>query len=761
MRRIAGLCAVAWLFTAGNAWALDATCADLQAKLDAAAAGDTLTLQSEGGLCPGNYTVPSTSLTLEGEPGAGFQPGALDSGRSLSGGFGDTTIRNLIFRGPSDGRADAGGLSLTGAGALRLEGNTFTGIRHIDYDLDYDGGGARISNDSSSPIAIVANTFGVEGAGNETGGEGGALFVWTGGPIDLDGNAFNSNKAVLNGGGAHILAESAVVARNTFTGNTAGMSGGGLALNTEADDQPARRAASDDTSADQDIIGNRFVGNLAGRNGGGLFAGKIGDLIELAFGATPILRLHDNLYDLNTVAPAGEGSGGGAAFAGVTANSTSERYIRNTVLAASICESDCTSYGGGFSVSFAERHALFTAVNLAVAGNTVGAGGRGGGIGVPVCGECPVVALNLTHATVAGNTVGALGSAAGIFRGGQTVIDRSIVFGNALEGDPEAPESGGYGPLEVRRSDACETPGVPYDSGTVPNTNFCADPMLAGPTRAQGGDVHQTLASPTWDRVESLGDGDVLDDYEGDVRPIFVSSRSATPFDMGADEFNPAEWGVKISATPDSLLLGGFITYTVLVDNNGPGTARDLIVKITLPGPAGRMARVPDGCVGSATVTCSIGSLAAGQRRTLTFAVTPTAVGTVTAVANLTGSSVDLTSDDHADSVTTRVNARPGVIVAPDTAKPARTCKSRREFRIRIRKRRIDPIVSAVVRVNGKLVRTLRGKRLRAPVVLRGLRKGRYRVTIVAERRSGRKIRGTRLYRTCVKKRRSGRVPPL
>jgi hypothetical protein len=85
----------------------------------------------------------------------------------------------------------------------------------------------------------------------------------------------------------------------------------------------------------------------------------------------------------------------------------------------------------------------------------------------------------------------------------------------------------------------------------------------------------------------------------------------------------------------------------------------------------------------------------------------------------------------------------------------ARRCVSRRRFEIRIRRWRGQRIRSARVWVDGKRVRVRRsGGRLRATVVLRGKRRGTYRVRIVAVTRSGRKVRATRTYRTCRPKRR-------
>jgi hypothetical protein len=82
-------------------------------------------------------------------------------------------------------------------------------------------------------------------------------------------------------------------------------------------------------------------------------------------------------------------------------------------------------------------------------------------------------------------------------------------------------------------------------------------------------------------------------------------------------------------------------------------------------------------------------------------------------------------------------------------------CVSRRSFRIRLREPKGDALASAVVFVNGKRVKAVRGERLTARVDLRGLPKGRYKVRIVARTVLGRTMRGTRRYRTCVPSRKS------
>jgi hypothetical protein len=90
------------------------------------------------------------------------------------------------------------------------------------------------------------------------------------------------------------------------------------------------------------------------------------------------------------------------------------------------------------------------------------------------------------------------------------------------------------------------------------------------------------------------------------------------------------------------------------------------------------------------------------------------------------------------------------VVTLPST----RRCASRRNFRIRLKVPRGLTATSADVSVNGRRVQVVRGRRLTAPVDLRSLPKGRFTVKILVKLSDGRRIEGTRRYRTCAPKRR-------
>lgn len=127
------------------------------------------------------------------------------------------------------------------------------------------------------------------------------------------------------------------------------------------------------------------------------------------------------------------------------------------------------------------------------------------------------------------------------------------------------------------------------------------------------------------------------------------------------------------------------------------------------------------------------------------------------------GSSSDV-SDECVDSdlVSPLAAAAPTVkTIATLPSQGARRCLSRRSFRIRLKEPAGDALKTARVTVNGKLVGTRSGERITAPIVLRGLPRGRYRVRIAATTVLGRTISGTRRYRTCAPKRRRSASGPL
>ncbi len=83
----------------------------------------------------------------------------------------------------------------------------------------------------------------------------------------------------------------------------------------------------------------------------------------------------------------------------------------------------------------------------------------------------------------------------------------------------------------------------------------------------------------------------------------------------------------------------------------------------------------------------------------------------------------------------------------------AKQCVSRRAFTIHVKRRFRNKLRSAEVTLNGKRVRSLKGRRSSAPITLKGLPKGVVTVRITMRTKSGKKVVDERRYRTCAPKR--------
>jgi uncharacterized repeat protein (TIGR01451 family) len=113
----------------------------------------------------------------------------------------------------------------------------------------------------------------------------------------------------------------------------------------------------------------------------------------------------------------------------------------------------------------------------------------------------------------------------------------------------------------------------------------------------------------------------------------------------------PADLSITKTASDDTPVIGFEVTYTIVVTNNGPGTAADVVVTDALPAGTTLVSSSP-GCSGTTTVTCAVGTLAAGGSATITLVVTmPPTPGTVSNAASVTTSSTDPGSGNDAATV--------------------------------------------------------------------------------------------------------------
>jgi uncharacterized repeat protein (TIGR01451 family)/CSLREA domain-containing protein len=107
-----------------------------------------------------------------------------------------------------------------------------------------------------------------------------------------------------------------------------------------------------------------------------------------------------------------------------------------------------------------------------------------------------------------------------------------------------------------------------------------------------------------------------------------------------------ADLAITKSDSPDPVLVGRDLTYTLTVTNNGPFQATGVVVTDTLP--AGVVFISAPGCTqSSGTVTCNLGSINNGSSASVVIVVQPTTVGTISNTASVTSNTFDPTPGNN------------------------------------------------------------------------------------------------------------------
>ncbi|HUP32105.1 MAG TPA: ice-binding family protein [Gaiellaceae bacterium] len=105
----------------------------------------------------------------------------------------------------------------------------------------------------------------------------------------------------------------------------------------------------------------------------------------------------------------------------------------------------------------------------------------------------------------------------------------------------------------------------------------------------------------------------------------------------------PADVGVVKTASPTTVAVGGTVTYTSVVTNNGPGVATGVAFGDVLP--AGQTAvsvtTTQGSCSGTTTITCAIGTLAVGASATVVITATAATAGSFTNTATIGADQAD------------------------------------------------------------------------------------------------------------------------
>ncbi|MCZ7544391.1 MAG: DUF11 domain-containing protein [Anaerolineae bacterium] len=122
--------------------------------------------------------------------------------------------------------------------------------------------------------------------------------------------------------------------------------------------------------------------------------------------------------------------------------------------------------------------------------------------------------------------------------------------------------------------------------------------------------------------------------------------------------------------SPDPILVGNNLMYTITVNNAGPDAATGVTVTDTLPANVTLISLTPSQgtCVGTTAITCNLGTINSGANATIAIGVATQAQGVLSNTALVTADQDDPAPGNNSDTETTTVYAGPpgaATLVAP------------------------------------------------------------------------------------------------
>jgi uncharacterized repeat protein (TIGR01451 family)/CSLREA domain-containing protein len=269
--------------------------------------------------------------------------------------------------------------------------------------------------------------------------------------------------------------------------------------------------------------------------------------------------------------------------------------------------------------------------NSTVSGNTT-LGGGGGAVWVND-GSFDIASSTITGNQAFDDSPGGVFTAANPNEGNATSFKNTILSDNRAFGEVVNCDSQFFAALVDRGGNLEDETDCGFE---LEASNL--DPKL-GPLAGNGGPTPTHALRDDSPAIEGgVNDGAPSFDQRGGDRPPADGSAGAT-VDSGAYEaYSLADLSVEAKADgPDPVTVGGRLTYTIVIRNNGPDQVNGVTMADAVPAGVNRteVGGVTGGGTCSSTFVCEWQQLAAGAVATATFHTTPTVAGIATNSANI------------------------------------------------------------------------------------------------------------------------------
>jgi uncharacterized repeat protein (TIGR01451 family) len=507
-----------------------------------------------------------------------------------------------------------------------------------------DSYGGTVASESGS-ITLANDTF----THNTADSDGGVLYAddtGTVGTVTISNSTLSTNVADSDGGAVYLTAAGALnISNSTF--------------DDDSNDDESGGAIEDDSSLPMTVSGSTFSGDIAGDSEGGAIYTDGTDIASVS-GST---FTHD------------EGDEGGAIYLEAPSATAAELITTSTFTddaatgseggAIDDDEGDLTLSGSTFTGDNASSDggALYydSSDGLAVVNDTFDGNQANDGGAIYIYGTATTGTAVILNDTIVRNT-GYDGG--GIYQPEDAnTIENTIVADNA----GQVGSNGGgdcYGTAATDNAAGADAGGNIDSDGTcfsdaVANDHTSVNPGL-GMLADNGGAIEtDALLAGSPAIGDAISAACPATDERGVARPAAC--------DSGAFQTVPADLAITVSA-PALAMIGGPVTETLSVANNGPGPATDLTVTDTLPaGTTYFSSSASQGtCAGTTTVTCSLGTLNSSETgsttsATITIVLIPTQGGSFTNTGAVSADQADPNEANNSASATTNV-ASPSLI---------------------------------------------------------------------------------------------------
>jgi hypothetical protein len=154
-------------------------------------------------------------------------------------------------------------------------------------------------------------------------------------------------------------------------------------------------------------------------------------------------------------------------------------------------------------------------------------------------------------------------------------------------------------------------------------------------------------------------------DTNNNASDFFLNAGSSNPQNLssGCLDLMTADLSISKTDSPDPVITGSDVTYTINVTNNGPGTAQSVVVTDDLTGTANIVSCSSTGngqCSGTGNNrTITFSSLSSGASATITLVATANGAGgtTITNTATVTSATADANAGNNSSTATTNVQS--------------------------------------------------------------------------------------------------------